>query len=437
MSMTATNNNNNNNNDNINGEQQDLTSYLKSMFIELNGNINDVHSNLQPQPQQTSNSAIDKIIVNVDGSVISNSDVKHRDDCSRQEQQCETKKSELTKPFVITNVGVQQIIDDNNNNVVAVTDDDDDDSRNKIETKNTKDTLNKINGSCASTVQTNNSSTSSLSPSSMMMNEEKNNQSIILNSNDQKQDIVSKQQPKEPFNDQNQKQNQNDSLTDNNNNNLGNNDDHHRKKQEPNKIKHTNDHGDDENDDVQTNTSSDQIQARENFIVELMQKIDNRKNHDDQPFNTDNNDNPTTIEQHESNSTEIDENLQLNNLESSSLSSLPVENQSNESGIHSTESGCSSVSQVEISSINSVETNNSNNGVNQRSNDPDNQIYSRSTSMVEVFDSDTIPVNKRKISNFRFESLKQERPVTRTRVKELREFWNNRSLIDKAEQNNK
>ncbi|KAH9417625.1 hypothetical protein DERP_010439 [Dermatophagoides pteronyssinus] len=353
MSMTATNNNNNNNNDNINGEQQDLTSYLKSMFIELNGNINDVHSNLQPQPQQTSNSAIDKIIVNGDGSVISNSDVKHRDDCSRQQQQCETKKSELTKPFVITNVGVQQIIDDNNNNVVAVTDDDDDDSRNKIETKNTKDTLNKINGSCASTVQTNNSSTSSLSSSSMMMNEEKNNQSIILNSNDQKQDIVSKQQPKEPFNDQNQKQNQNDSLTDNNNNNLGNNDDHHRKKQEPNKIKHTNDHGDDENDDVQTNTR------------------------------------------------------------------------------------CSSVSQVEISSINSVETNNSNNGVNQRSNDPDNQIYSRSTSMVEVFDSDTIPVNKQKISNFRFESLKQERPVTRTRVKELREFWNNRSLIDKATQNNK
>nr|XP_046913684.1 putative uncharacterized protein DDB_G0282133 [Dermatophagoides farinae]XP_046913685.1 putative uncharacterized protein DDB_G0282133 [Dermatophagoides farinae]XP_046913686.1 putative uncharacterized protein DDB_G0282133 [Dermatophagoides farinae] len=437
MSLTAT-NNNNNNNDNINGEQE-LTSYLKSMFIKLNDNSN-IDSNPQIQPQQSSiDNATNKIIVNGDGIsvVVSNSDVKHSDD----RNQCESKKfDELSKPSIITNVGDRQIIDDNNNNVVVVTYDDD--SRNKIETKNQNDTLNKINGSCLA-VQTNNSSTSSLSASSVMT-EEKNNQNIIINSNDQKQDIISEQQPKSPVNDH--KLNQSDSFADNNNNNLGNN--HHRKKQEPKEIDHTNDHVViDENDkDFQKKTD------QENFINELLQKIpkasvEERKNHQHQPLNTDNNNNPTTITQESilsSSLGKINENVPLNNFESSSPSSSlsesgadNIEKQFNESGVHSDESRCSSVSQVETSSINSIETNIHNN-VNQRSNDTDNRIYSRPTSMVEVFDSDIISeVNKQKISNFRFESIKEDRPVTRTRVQELREFWNDRSLITKANQDKK
>ena len=94
----ANNRQSNNNNDNINGEQE-LTSYLKSMFIKLNDNSN-IDSNPQIQPQQSSiDNANNKIIVNGDGIsvVVSNSDVKHSDD----RNQCESKKfDELSKSSI-------------------------------------------------------------------------------------------------------------------------------------------------------------------------------------------------------------------------------------------------------------------------------------------------------------------------------------------------
>ncbi|OTF71379.1 hypothetical protein BLA29_007924, partial [Euroglyphus maynei] len=317
----------------------------------------------------------------------------------------------------------------------------DDDSRNKIETKNRKDTLNKINGS-VSAVQTNNSSTSSLSStsSSSVMTKEKNNQSIIINNNDQKQDIVVSEQ--QPVNDD-QKLNQSDSFTDNNNSNLDN--DHHRKKQQPNKIDHTNYH---HGEDVEK--KSDQVQPlREKFINELLQritKVEDQQNHDHQPpLNKDNNNNnidgsSTTIESISCPPADnINANSVSDNLESfSSTESDHIEKQCNESGVHSAvESRCSSVNQVETSSINSIEINIYNN-VNQRSNDPDNRAFSRSTSMTEVSDHHKIPeINEQKISNFRFESIKEERPVTRTRVQELLEFWNEHSLINKATEDKK